>query len=92
MIYLDNAATSFPKPSSVYESVMKAMKVYGANPGRGSHAMAIEGASIHTSAALNTLILIDYMNFPYLAFNCSCGTYSCTLGTSFTIHGYYIFQ
>jgi cysteine desulfurase/selenocysteine lyase len=36
MIYLDNAATSFPKPSSVYESVMKAMKVYGANPGRGS--------------------------------------------------------
>ena len=46
MIYLDNAATSFPKPSSVYESVMKAMKVYGANPGRGSHAMAIEGARI----------------------------------------------
>ncbi|HOK49288.1 MAG TPA: aminotransferase class V-fold PLP-dependent enzyme [Sedimentibacter sp.] len=46
MIYLDNAATTFPKPPSVYESVMKAMKVYGANPGRGSHAMAIEGARI----------------------------------------------
>lgn len=46
MIYLDNAATTFPKPSSVYKSVMKAMTVYGANPGRGSHAMAIEGARI----------------------------------------------
>ena len=46
MIYLDNAATTFPKPSSVYKNVMKAMKVYGANPGRGSHAMAIEGAKV----------------------------------------------
>jgi len=46
MIYLDNAATTFPKPSSVYESVMKAMTVYGANPGRGSHKMAIEGARV----------------------------------------------
>ena len=46
MIYLDNAATTFPKPSSVYRSVMRAMKEYGANPGRGSHAMAIEGAKV----------------------------------------------
>ncbi len=46
MIYLDNAATTFPKPQSVYESIMRAMTVYGANPGRGSHAMAIEGAKI----------------------------------------------
>mgnify|MGYP000898261647 CR=1 FL=1 len=46
MIYLDNAATTYPKPSSVYKSVMKAMKEYGANPGRGSHAMAIEGARV----------------------------------------------
>lgn len=46
MIYFDNAATTFPKPESVYKSVMRAMKVYGANPGRGSHAMAIEGAKV----------------------------------------------
>jgi len=46
MIYLDNAATTFPKPKSVYKSVMEAMTVYGANPGRGSHAMAIEGARV----------------------------------------------
>ena len=28
MIYFDNAATSFPKPDIVYESIMKAMKEY----------------------------------------------------------------
>lgn len=44
MIYLDNAATSFPKPESVYKGVIEAMTIYGANPGRGSHAMAIRGA------------------------------------------------
>lgn len=46
MIYLDNAATTYPKPKSVYQNVMKAMTEYGANPGRGSHAMAIEGARV----------------------------------------------
>lgn len=44
MIYLDNAATSFPKPSKVYEEVMNCMKNYCANPGRGSHNMAIRSA------------------------------------------------
>ncbi|MCF0149128.1 MAG: aminotransferase class V-fold PLP-dependent enzyme [Clostridium sp.] len=44
MIYLDNAATSFPKPSKVYEEVMNCMKNYCANPGRGSHNMAIKSA------------------------------------------------
>ena len=40
MIYLDNAATSWPKPPEVYSSVMKTMKKRGGNPGRGSHRMA----------------------------------------------------
>lgn len=46
MIYLDNAATTYPKPNSVYQGVMRAMTEYGANPGRGSHSMAIEGARV----------------------------------------------
>lgn len=44
MIYLDNAATSFPKPQQVYEEVLNCMKNYGANPGRGSHDMAFKSA------------------------------------------------
>ncbi|MCY6370549.1 aminotransferase class V-fold PLP-dependent enzyme [Clostridium ganghwense] len=42
MIYLDNAATSFPKPQQVYDEVLNCMKNYAANPGRSSHQMAIQ--------------------------------------------------
>ena len=44
MIYLDNAATSFPKPSKVYDEVMRCMKSYCSNPGRASHDMALESS------------------------------------------------
>ena len=44
MIYLDNAATTFPKPSKVYEEVLNCMKNYCANPGRASHDMAIKSS------------------------------------------------
>ncbi len=41
MIYLDNAATSYPKPDNVYEGINDCMRHYCANPGRGGHAMSI---------------------------------------------------
>lgn len=44
MIYFDNAATSFPKPDMVYEEIMRAMKEYGANPGRSGHRLALESS------------------------------------------------
>lgn len=44
MIYLDNAATSFPKPRRVAEEQMRCMQLYGGNPGRGSHALALAAA------------------------------------------------
>ncbi len=37
MIYLDNGATSFPKPCCVTEAVMNALKYSGGSPGRGGH-------------------------------------------------------
>lgn len=42
MTYFDNGATSFPKPDVVYEEIMKAMKDYGANPGRSGHKLALK--------------------------------------------------
>lgn len=44
MIYLDNAATSFPKPRRVSEEQLHCMQLYGGNPGRGSHALALAAA------------------------------------------------
>ena len=44
MIYLDNAATTYPKPPQVYNAMMKAMRTYGANPGRSGHKMSMNAA------------------------------------------------
>ena len=41
MIYLDNAATSWPKPEGVYLAVEKAMRE-GGNPGRSGHKMSLQ--------------------------------------------------
>ena len=43
MIYLDNAATSRPKPPGVAEAVLAAMETYG-NSGRGAHCDALAAA------------------------------------------------
>ncbi|SMC91574.1 aminotransferase class V-fold PLP-dependent enzyme [Sporomusa malonica] len=40
MIYLDNAATTWPKPECVYQAIDHCLRTMGANPGRGGHSMA----------------------------------------------------
>jgi cysteine desulfurase family protein len=40
MIYLDNAATTFPKPEGVYEKTFHFLKDSAGNPGRGGHHFA----------------------------------------------------
>lgn len=44
MIYLDNSATTFPKPKSVYIAVNNAMQNIAANPGRSGHKLSITAA------------------------------------------------
>ena len=46
VVYLDNAATSFPKPEKVYEAVLHAMREVGASPGRGGYRRSLEAARI----------------------------------------------
>jgi len=41
MIYLDNAATSWPKPTAVTEAMSRFMLEVGANPGRSAHRLSI---------------------------------------------------
>jgi cysteine desulfurase family protein len=41
MIYLDNAATSFPKPEAVYQALDRFARSNLANPGRAGHKMAL---------------------------------------------------
>ncbi len=46
IIYCDNAATSFPKPQSVYDAVLDFMQNIGGSPGRSSHTLAVEASRI----------------------------------------------
>ncbi|RKP51315.1 aminotransferase class V-fold PLP-dependent enzyme [Cohnella endophytica] len=46
IIYLDNAATSWPKPPAVWEAMERTMKTSAANPGRGSHQMAVQASRV----------------------------------------------
>jgi len=45
LIYLDNAATSWPKPESVYRAVDQTLR-FAANPGRGEHRLSRESARL----------------------------------------------
>ena len=44
MIYLDNAATTFPKPETVRCAVLRCLRCFGANPGRAGHALAAKAS------------------------------------------------
>ena len=55
MIYLDNAATSFPKPEAVYRALDAFARTSLANPGRAGHRMAMAAEKVLDDArhALN---------------------------------------
>ncbi len=46
MIYLDNAATSFPKPPEAVEALNRFVLHVGGNPGRSGHTLSVDAARI----------------------------------------------
>ena len=44
--YFDNAATSWPKPESVYQYMDQFFRAYGVNPGRSGHTLAVEAETM----------------------------------------------
>ena len=61
MIYLDNAATSYPKPREVLSALSHTLENEGGNPGRSSHALSLAAAERidETRIALAALIGAD---------------------------------
>jgi cysteine desulfurase family protein len=57
-IYLDNAATSWPKPQSVYAAVERAMREVGAPAGRGVYREADEAARLVADARRRVAALL----------------------------------
>jgi cysteine desulfurase / selenocysteine lyase len=48
LVYLDNSATTFPKPKEVHDFMNDFYQAGGANPGRSGHDMALESEKIVT--------------------------------------------
>lgn len=46
LVYLDNGATSFPKPESVYRFMDEFYRRYGVNPGRSGYDLCIESGDL----------------------------------------------
>lgn len=46
MIYLDNAATTWPKPEAVVDAMAAFLTHPGANPGRSGHALSIQASRV----------------------------------------------
>ncbi|MDR1395052.1 MAG: aminotransferase class V-fold PLP-dependent enzyme [Deltaproteobacteria bacterium] len=67
MIYLDNAATSFPKPPEVLEAVRKALEA-PASPGRSGHAPALAASRIIYRARKSLGRLFGLPDFSRLIF------------------------
>ncbi|MBA4397720.1 MAG: cysteine desulfurase [Syntrophus sp. (in: bacteria)] len=61
VVYLDNAATSFPKPEATLEAMMRYQRTIGGSPGRSGHRLSIEaGRVVHeTREVLARLFNID---------------------------------
>ena len=59
LIYLDNAATSFPKPPQVTDAMVYFMNHVGANPGRSGHPLAQEAGKLVQSARDNLARLFN---------------------------------
>lgn len=72
MIYLDNAATSYPKPFEVIEAVTRAFSVYGANPGRSGHNLSVNSAMCVYTARERLNELFGGYGSEYVSFTSNC--------------------
>jgi cysteine desulfurase family protein len=62
IIYLDNAASSWPKPPGVKEAMVEAIDEYAANPGRGGHALAMKASKTVFRARMQVARLFGIKN------------------------------
>lgn len=72
MIYMDNGATSYPKPPEVIETLIDVMANYCANPGRAGHFMAARTAQEIYKVRLAAARLFNIKDPSRLVFTKNC--------------------
>ena len=68
LIYLDNAATSFPKPPQVQAAMVHYLNEVGANPGRAGHKLSIRASRIVQRARESIAALFNVRNASRIVF------------------------
>lgn len=72
-LYLDNAATSFPKPRGVLEAMQHYYTELGASPGRGGYAESIEAGRLMTECRRSICKLLGSPAAPeHVVFTLNC--------------------
>ncbi|CAH1221022.1 putative cysteine desulfurase [Paenibacillus auburnensis] len=82
LVYLDHAATSWPKPPEVAVAMMEALEHSGANAGRGNHSLAIGTGRVLVRARALLAELFAISNAQDIAF-----THNTTMGLNMAIKG-----
>ncbi|AIQ50080.1 cysteine desulfurase [Paenibacillus sp. FSL R7-0273] len=82
LVYLDHAATSWPKPPEVAAAMMEALERSGANAGRGTHSLAIGTGRVLVRARSMLAELFGVSNAQDIAF-----THNTTMGLNMAIKG-----
>ena len=82
MIYLDNSATSYPKPDCVINNIQEIIKKYGANSGRGSYKMALETTEQIYLSRKKIAQFFNMSKVENVIF-----TYNCTMALNMAIKG-----
>ena len=72
MIYLDNAATSYPKPQAVIDAVKNSFADFGANPGRSGHNLSVRTAMEIYEARELLSDFFDGYGAEYVSFTINC--------------------
>ncbi|WCK54516.1 aminotransferase class V-fold PLP-dependent enzyme [Aneurinibacillus sp. Ricciae_BoGa-3] len=81
--YLDNAASTWPKPEGVAEAMMEAVRDYGANPGRGGHQLSMKASTIVYKARVKLAQLFSIKNPNDIVFSANA-----TMALNQAIKGY----
>ncbi len=82
-IYLDNAATSYPKPSCMLEACKVFTEQVGANPGRSGHRLSVEAGRILYDARASVAQLFNIEDPLKIIF-----TYNATYAINMALFGF----
>ena len=72
VVYLDNAATSWPKPEPVHAAVASAMREQGGNPGRAAHRLSVAAEKLVEDARQDVCRVFNAPSAERVVFTLNC--------------------